>query len=168
MEAFIGEISTSSGLPMPIWFIRLLGAVVLCGLIGFEREIDLRPAGVRTHILIGLAAALYTLISLHLVNSEAVASERVRTDPIRVVEAVTSGVAFLAAGLVVFSQGNVKGLKTGATMWLAAAVGVACALGMWQIATATTILSLVVIVAVRKLEQRAGTYTEDHSVQEEG
>ena len=79
---------------------------------------------------------------------------------LRIIEAVTSGVAFLAAGLIVFSQGKVRGLTTGASMWVAAAVGVACGLGEWTIAGMTVILALIIIALVRKLEKHAGTYEE--------
>jgi len=80
---------------------------------------------------------------------------------LRIIEAVTGGVAFLAAGLIVFSQGKVRGLTTGASMWVAAAIGVACGLGEWTIAGMTVILTLIIIALVRKLEKRVGTYKED-------
>ncbi len=149
-------------IPWTVWSLRLLGTVVLCGLIGFERELDRRQAGIRTHILIGLASALYCIVMQHLVVSDEFASDRVRTDPIRVVEAVTQGVAFLAAGLVVFHQGNVRGLKTGATMWLSAAIGLACGLGLWVLAVTTTAIAIATIVIFRKIEKHAGTHIPDH------
>ncbi len=76
----------------------------------------------------------------------------IRVDPIRLVEAVTAGVAFLAAGLIIFSKGEVHGLTTGAGMWLAAAVGLACGLGFWQIAVFTTALALVVLGLLKRVE----------------
>ena len=82
-------------------------------------------------------------------------------DPLRIIEAVTGGVAFLAAGLIVFSQGKVRGLTTGASMWVAAAIGVDCGLGEWVIAGMKVVLTLIIITLVRKLEQRAGTYEGD-------
>ena len=65
-----------------------------------------------------------------------------KVDPIRVVEAVTAGVAFLAAGVVIFTRGDVHGLTTGAGMWLAGAIGLACGLGLWQIAAFSSLLTL--------------------------
>ncbi|MFC3612515.1 MgtC/SapB family protein [Lutimaribacter marinistellae] len=162
MEQLLDEFRSTMDIPWSIWSARLVGTVVLCGLIGFEREVDKRQAGIRTHILVGLASALYCIVMQHLVVSDEFATDRVRTDPIRVVEAVTQGVAFLAAGLVVFHQGNVRGLKTGATMWLSAAIGLACGLGLWGLAVTTTIIAIVIIVLFRKIEQKAGTHVPGH------
>ena len=88
-------------LPLGQIVIRLLGALLLAGLIGFERERDGKPAGLRTHMLVSLASCVYTLIMLTLVDRAAGLGNHVATDPIRVVEAVTGGVAFLAAGMVI-------------------------------------------------------------------
>ena len=75
-----------------------------------------------------------------------------RFDPIRVVEAVTAGIAFLAAGTILFSRGEVHGLTTGAGMWLAGAIGVACGLGFWQIAAFATVLVLIVLGVLYAIE----------------
>ena len=80
------------------------------------------------------------------------------TDPIRVIEAVTAGVAFLAAGAIFRSQGDVKGLTTGAGMWLAGAIGVACGVGYGILALMATVLAAIILVAVRWLEG----YAEGH------
>ena len=79
--------------------------------------------------------------------------EAIRVDPIRLVEAVTAGVAFLAAGLIIFSKGEVHGLTTGAGMWLASAVGLACGLGFWQIGLFVTLLALVVLGLLQKMQE---------------
>jgi putative Mg2+ transporter-C (MgtC) family protein len=79
-----------------------------------------------------------------------------RVDPIRIVEAVTAGVAFLAAGTILFARGEVQGLTTGAGMWLAGAVGVACGLGLWQIAALGTAIVLVVMGLMVTFQARAG------------
>lgn len=114
--------------PLPILAARLLGAVVLCGMIGFERESHRQAAGLRTHILVGLAACLYALITAEIVAGAK--GELTRVDPLRIVEAVTGGVAFLAAGMIVFHNGQVRGLTTGAGMWLAAAVLSLCVMAL--------------------------------------
>jgi putative Mg2+ transporter-C (MgtC) family protein len=162
MNDLLAEFTTTLDIPWSIWLVRLLGAVIFCGLIGFEREIDGRPAGLRTHILIGLAAALYCIVMLHMLRSDEFADEHVRTDPIRVIEAVTQGVAFLAAGIVVFTRGQVRGLTTGATMWLSAAVGLACGLGLWPLALTVTVIAMAVIILLRAAEKRAGTHKPGH------
>jgi putative Mg2+ transporter-C (MgtC) family protein len=157
-DDLINEFSVSPSIPFAVVMSRTLATVVFCGLIGLERETSRRPAGLRTHMLIGLASCIYCLLTLALLSRAAEFGDAVRMDPLRIIEAVTSGVAFLAAGLIVFSQGKVRGLTTGASMWVAAAVGVACGLGEWIIAGMTVTLALIIIALVRKLEKRAGTY----------
>lgn len=157
MSALLDEIAFSTALPWQVVVTRLLGAVVFCGFIGFERESRKRPAGLRTHMLVGLAAALYTLLMLEMLHNTTVEGTEIRMDPLRIIEAVTSGVAFLAAGMIVFSQGKVKGLTTGTSLWLAAAVGVSAGLGVWMMALAATVLALIIIRGVKIAEDKAGT-----------
>lgn len=132
--------------------LRLCGAVLFCGVIGFERETKGQAAGLRTHSLVGLAACLYTIVTLVIVTSAR--GDLIRVDPLRIVEAVTGGVAFLAAGMIIFHNGQVKGLTTGAGLWLAAAVGLCCGMGLWVLAAVATGLSLVVMVVLRVVERR--------------
>lgn len=134
---------------------RLLLAVTLGAVIGFEREQLARPAGLRTHMLTALAAALFTIITMEIHASVMREPGSPSTDPIRVIEAVTAGVAFLAAGAIFRSQGDVKGLTTGAGMWLAGAIGVACGAGYGILAVMATVLAAVILVAVRWLEASA-------------
>jgi putative Mg2+ transporter-C (MgtC) family protein len=142
-------------LPWQVVVARLLGAVVFCGLIGLEREARARPAGLRTHMLVGLAAALYCLIMVEMLADAGMYADRVAMDPLRVLSAVTSGVAFLAAGMIVFSQGKVRGLTTGASLWLAAAVGVGTGLGMWFMSAMSTFLALVIVRLMKIAENAA-------------
>ena len=84
------------------------------------------PAGgARTHILVCVAAATFGILTVEITHAPVFSPELVKYDPIRVVEAVTAGVAFLAAGVVIISRGEVQGLTTGAGMWLAGAIGIA-------------------------------------------
>ncbi|MFW8634875.1 MgtC/SapB family protein [Cribrihabitans pelagius] len=159
MDLFAKEIAISFGMPWQVLLFRLLGALLFTGLIGFEREVVRRPAGLRTHMLTGMASCVYCLVMLHLLESASERGDQVRVDPIRVVEAVTQGVAFLAAGLIIYTRGKVRGLTTGASMWLAAAIGLACGLGLWFLATATTVLALIIIRVIKLGEKAAGTYT---------
>jgi putative Mg2+ transporter-C (MgtC) family protein len=159
-DTMMDEFGFSSSLPLGVIMARMLGAALFCGLIGFEREASQRPAGLRTHTLIGTAACVYALLSLALLDRASDFPDHVSMDPLRLIDSVTSGVAFLAAGLIVFAKGKVRGLTTGASMWLAAAIGLACGLGEWTIAVLTTALALVVIVVLRWLERRAGTYED--------
>ena len=135
--------------------LRLLVAVVFGAIVGFDRELRNKPAGLRTHILISLAAALFTLITFELHGEIAgEGAERTTADPIRIIEAVTAGVAFLAAGAIIQSRGNVKGLTTGANMWLAGALGVASGAGYYMLATFGALFALVVLTVLGYLEGR--------------
>lgn len=136
-------------------FMRLLVATLLGALIGFDRELRNKPAGLRTHILISLAAAMFTLITFEL-HMAVTGEDNTRTaDPIRIIEAVTAGVAFLAAGAIIQSRGNVHGLTTGANMWLAGALGVACGLGYYVLAAIGTGFALIVLVVLGRLQEKA-------------
>jgi len=108
-DEFLGGAS----LPFPIIVLRLAGAGLLCALIGYEREASRHAAGLRTHMIVGLAAASYALITLQLIATYGDRGPGLRMDPIRLVEATTAGVAFLAAGMIVMSRRRVKNLTTG-------------------------------------------------------
>jgi putative Mg2+ transporter-C (MgtC) family protein len=116
-------------LPWPVLPVRLCGSLLLCGAVGWEREVSNRPAGLRTHMLAGPGATVCSILTLELVSRPEF-PETVRMDPLRIIEAVTGGVAFLAAGMVIFAKGEVRGLTTGAGLWLAAGVGLCCGLGL--------------------------------------
>ena len=132
-------------LPLPILVLRLVGAAALCALIGYEREASHRSAGLRTNMIVGLAAASYALITVSLVDLYTDRGEAVRMDPIRLVEATTAGVAFLAAGMIVLTRGQVKNLTTGAMLWLSAAIGLAAGSGFWPIAVLAALLGLAIV-----------------------
>lgn len=102
-------------------------------------------------MLVGLAAACYCLLSLDLVGRDF--GDDVRMDPVRMIEAVTGGVAFLAAGLIVFTRGEVKGL-TPCQSLVFAAIGTATSLGVWSIAIVATGLSLFIVVVLKRFENR--------------
>ncbi len=131
---------------------RLVIALFLGGAIGFDREVKNRPAGLRTHMLIALAAAIFSITTLEIIaNLEKTGHT---ADPIRAIEAVTAGVAFLAAGSIIQSRAQISGLTTGASMWLAGAIGVACGFGLYSIAVLATALALIVLVWLQRLSQK--------------
>ena len=132
-----------------------LGLSAFCGLlIGFEREARDRPAGMRTHMLTSLAAALFAIIAIEMIAQFGSDSGATQLDPIRVVEAVTAGVAFLAAGTIIQSRGSVKGLTTGAGMWLAGAVGLASGAGFYVVAASGTLLALLILLPFKFMEDK--------------
>jgi putative Mg2+ transporter-C (MgtC) family protein len=141
--------------------LRVFMAVIVGALIGLDRELRNKPAGLRTHILISLAAALFTLITFEL-HQQFTGEDGTKTaDPVRIIEAVTAGVAFLAAGAIIQSRGNVHGLTTGANMWLAGALGVASGAGYYFLATIGTVFALIVLVVLAKLEKRLNKSRDD-------
>lgn len=158
MESLIDEFGHPTYTSFSVIVARLLLAAIFGAAIGFEREWRNRPAGLRTHVLVCVAAATFAILTIEIVHapmfSTAELKEAVKVDPIRIVEAVTAGVAFLAAGVVIFTKGEVHGLTTGAGMWLAGAIGVACGLGFWQVALLATVLALIVLTALYLFEQK--------------
>jgi putative Mg2+ transporter-C (MgtC) family protein len=154
MERFIDEIGHPTAIPFGIIAARLALAAVLGAAVGFEREWRQRPAGLRTHILVCLSAAIVAILTIEITHVSYFEDDNVRIDPVRTIEAVTSGVAFLAAGLIVFARGEVHGLTTGAGMWLAGAIGLCCGLGFWSIAAFATVLAILVLALLRIVEQK--------------
>ena len=152
MEHIIADILPRTELPYPVILARMVGAILLGAVIGVEREYQEHAAGLRTHILVALAACVLAVISIESVHLAAFSDERVQIDPLRVIEAVTSGVAFLAAGMIVFARGEVKGLTTGAGMWLAGAVGLSVGLGYWFIAFFATLACFAVLSILGKIQ----------------
>lgn len=124
---------------------RILLSAGLGFVIGFERELYKRPAGLRTHILVCVASCLIMLISMYGFDSG---------DPGRVAAQVVSGIGFLGAGAILRSDKDIKGITTAATIWMSAAIGLACGNGLYFGAILTTILALIVLTAFRKVESR--------------
>lgn len=132
---------------------RLSLACVLGFAVGFDRELKSQAAGLRTHMLTSLAAAIFMIIALELIAQIGSDGDQTQMDPLRVIEAVTAGVAFLAAGTIIQAKGSVKGLTTGASMWLSGAVGLACGSGFYILALLATGLSLIVLIPLRYFER---------------
>lgn len=135
---------------------RLVTAAFLGGLIGLDRAASSKPAGLRTHMLIALAASLFALLAPELAGFLATEGAELRIDPLRLIEAVTAGVAFLAAGSIITSRGSVQGLTTGAGMWMAGAIGLACGIGKPALAVLATVLALVILSVLKTIERRIG------------
>lgn len=131
---------------------RLLAAVVLCGAIGLEREIRDQPAGFRTHILLGLGAALFTLVSAYGFPdfTGAAAEGNLQFDPTRITAQIVTGVGFLGAGAILREGRGVRGLTTAASLWTVAAIGVASGAGYLFGAAAATAITLATLYALRK------------------
>jgi len=153
MDAVLEEILRSTTLPWQVITARLMLATCLGGVLGFEREMAERPAGFRTHMMISLAAAVFAVITLEITGMQVFSDEQIRADPLRLVEAITAGVAFLAAGSILLRHGEVQGLTTGAGMWL----------GLWLVALLSCLLGALVLALVRRLETRMALKPPKHS-----
>ena len=147
LDAFLADFAHP--LPSIAWqtaLARMLVAAAMGGIIGYEREAHEKPAGLRTHMMICLAACLFALLGSELMEIPTNRPENIRADPMRLIEAVTAGVAFLAAGSIITSGGSVRGLTTGASMWMAGAIGVACGIGEMALAFFALAITMVVLL----------------------
>lgn len=142
--------------------IRILLAIVLGGFIGYEREMNNRPAGFVTHTLVCVGACVVSLIQLHMVEDtiqliieNPVLANAIKTDLGRVVAQVVTGVGFLGAGTIFMDKGSVKGLTTATTIWVVACIGLAVGLGYYEMAIIATVGVGFVVIALRQFEYRA-------------
>lgn len=147
------DISASQILPDPEVALKLFLALAAGGMIGLDRELRERSAGLRTHMMTALAAALFTLLTFEIYRQLDGAAGASGADPLRLIEAVTLGVSFLAAGAIIRRPGEVHGLTTGATIWLAGALGTAAGAGLYQLLLLGTFFGLLVMVLVRLVER---------------
>jgi putative Mg2+ transporter-C (MgtC) family protein len=113
--------------------VRLLVAAVLGAAIGLEREIHDHPAGMRTHLLVSVGAAIFTELSIYSFQPAGGASASVPTDPSRVAAQIVSGIGFLGAGAILKYGTSIRGLTTAASLWATAAIGMAAGAGAWAI-----------------------------------
>lgn len=134
--------------------VRLLLASLLGALIGLERELHGRPAGFRTHLLVSLGSALFVAVSIvfykEFGNFGGVIP--VGVDPGRVAAQVVTGIGFLGAGAIIREKGSIRGLTTAACLWVAAAVGVACGVGLFMVSFMVTAIALVSLLILKRVE----------------
>jgi putative Mg2+ transporter-C (MgtC) family protein len=135
--------------------LRLLAATLSGAVIGFNRELTQKPAGLRTHALVSLGAALVVVTAVLL----GPADERVHADATaRVIQGIVAGIGFIGGGVILHAEGrNVIGLTTATTIWVAAALGVACGIGHWAIAGTAVVITLFVLVVGQWVEKMIGT-----------
>lgn len=115
---------------------RLILGFILSGVVGLEREVSLKPAGLRTHVLVGLGSTLLTILSLCAFPG---------ADPSRVAASIIVGIGFLGAGTIIKTEEKVRGLTTAATLWIVASIGVATGTGFYILAIVATILAFLVL-----------------------
>ena len=129
--------------------LRLGLAAVLGAAIGLERELRERQAGLRTHLVVSVGAALFTLVSAY-----GFAAWGPRIDPTRIAAQIVTGIGFLGAGAIIRQGLSVRGLTTAATLWLVAAIGMATGAGYWEGAIVTTVGAIVILGPLRRIISR--------------
>jgi putative Mg2+ transporter-C (MgtC) family protein len=125
--------------------LRLTAGLVLGAIIGFERELQRQPAGFRTHSLVALGAALFTIVSAYGFTGPMV-------DPTRIAAQIVSGIGFIGAGTILQHRGNIRGLTTAASLWSVAAIGTAAGAGLLIMAVVGTLLILIVLAVLDRIE----------------
>lgn len=131
--------------------VSMVAAVLLGGIIGLERQLRDKPAGIRTNILICLSSCAFTIISTHMGGAE----------PSRIAAQIVTGIGFLGAGTIIQSGSSVRGLTTAAGIWIVAAIGMACGTGMYSIATASTVLTMIVLILLPPIEKKMGHHSQE-------
>ncbi|CNH49929.1 putative Mg(2+) transport ATPase [Yersinia aldovae] len=133
--------------------LRIALAGALGGLIGIERQLRAKEAGLRTHILVGIGSAMFMIVSKYGFE-DLLTLEHVSFDPSRVAAQVVSGMGFLGAGTIMIQKQMVKGLTTAAGMWVTAAIGLVIGSGLYEIGIYGTLMTLIVLEIFRQLSNR--------------
>lgn len=134
-------------------FFKLFMAMILGTVIGLERLLAKKPAGMRTYSLVSMGAALFVIISemvaknYHLIGTSSF-------DPLRMASQVVVGVGFLGAGLIIFQDSKIVGLTTASSLWVAAGIGVSAGYGLYSLAVISTVLTLIIFTVFWSVEQK--------------
>jgi putative Mg2+ transporter-C (MgtC) family protein len=126
--------------------VRLVVALLLGGVIGWERELQRMPAGFRTHALVALGSAIFTVISAYAFTGPG-------SDPTRIAAQVVSGIGFLGGGAILHYGGTVRGLTTAASLWSVAAVGMAAGAGLFVVAAISAVLVIIGLELFQRVER---------------
>ena len=141
--------------------VAMTATFILCLTLGAERHLRHKDAGVKTHVLVGLGSCLFTLVSAY--GFAPITGSDVAVDPSRVAAQIVSGIGFLGAGVIFVNNDTVRGLTTAATVWLSAAIGMACGAGMIPLAATAVALDYVVVLLLgpltSRLQRRRGEVT---------
>ncbi|WP_404450837.1 MgtC/SapB family protein [Virgibacillus necropolis] len=159
MDGYIDQIF---GENFTIIMIRVVVALLLSGLIGFERELKNHSAGFRTHILVGVGSCLMMLLSLYGFEAFIESSDNIRFDPARIPSYVISGIGFLGAGTIMVNGMTIRGLTTAASIWTVAGLGLVVGAGMYSTAVFTTFVILLSLVFLNNFEKlfKKGIYSD--------
>lgn len=137
--------------------LRLAISAAFGGILGFERELKEKPAGLRTHMMVALGATCFTLAAFALVDQAGATLDpdaALQIDPMRIVEGVVGGIGFLGAGAILRTRGSVEGLTTAGSIWLTGAVGVAVGAGSLWLGIGAVVLAVVILAVLGRMEHR--------------
>ena len=135
--------------------IRLVVGTLLGGVIGYERDVHGRPAGLRTHLIVALASTTFMLVSTHFVYFQHYGKDDLVTvDSSRIAASVVTGIGFLGGGAILRTGVTVQGLTTAAGLWLVAAIGLSAGAGMYVVSAAATLFGVVALAVLRRFEHK--------------
>lgn len=135
--------------------IRLVVGTLLGGVIGYERDVHGRPAGLRTHLIVALASTTFMLVSTHFVYFQHYGrDDLVTVDSSRIAASVVTGIGFLGGGAILRTGVTVQGLTTAAGLWLVAAIGLSAGAGMYVVSAAATLFGVVALAVLRRFEHK--------------
>jgi putative Mg2+ transporter-C (MgtC) family protein len=132
----------------PEMTVRVIMIVLLAGVVGLDRELRHKPAGTKTHILVGLGSAVFTMMSIYFYIAFA---GKTQVDPSRIAAQIVTGIGFLGAGTIIQFGGSVIGLTTAASLWSVAGIGVAVGAGNYYLAAICTAIIILVFMGINKL-----------------
>jgi putative Mg2+ transporter-C (MgtC) family protein len=155
--ATVGEVSA-----------RLTAALLIGGVVGWERQKMEKPAGLRTHILVSLGSATFVLLGFEVGGHIAPRYGTAGLDPTRVLQGVVGGIGFLGAGAIIKSSGHVTGMTTAASVWIAGALGAAAGLGAYIVAVIATVFTLFTLYVLPRLAALAGIPTSSNNEESPG
>lgn len=118
------------------FIVRLIISFILSGIVGYEREISLKPAGFRTHVLVGLGATVFTVLSFHAFPG---------SDPARMASSIVVGIGFIGAGTIIKTKEKIIGLTTASTLWITSSIGVSIGAGFYLIGGIVSVLTYLIL-----------------------
>lgn len=156
--AFLGD-------DFDVMLLRILLATLLCGMIGFERELKKHSAGFRTHILVGVGACLMMLLSIYGFEAYIMQYDNIRFDPARIPSYVISGIGFLGAGTIMVHGMTIRGLTTAASIWTVAGIGLVVGAGLYPLAILATLVVLISLIVLNSWEKVIGINKSENMIQ---
>lgn len=145
-------INTPLDITLVDYVLRLTAAAVLGGVIGFERELKDKPAGMRTHMLVSLGAALFVVAAVAFGEQLTERESEIQLGMDRVLAGIITGIGFLGAGTIFQTQDRVRGLTSAAGIWITAGIGLTAGLGFYVLAVIATVLAFIIIAVLRRIE----------------